>query len=204
MPPSASSAQAVDDIQRIHLGPHTFYVPKSWMKPQSFVANAARTMIDRPQPSDIVASTLGIEPRRVPAYWGPSDRLDGPDLIILDYGTGAGTGRPPLEIERQRWFEQAASLEPDREGFVRVGTGFTKPGEPPQWERFVYKGYRNALGDAFVVDSSNTTYPSSVGISFAPDMTLRYRFNNEKVPERAWWGLYQHVLAFLDHLQMPK
>jgi hypothetical protein len=161
-------------------------------------------MIDRPQASDIVASDLGIYPRKVPAYWGLSDRFDNPDLIRLHYGMRVGTGLAPVEIERRSWFDQAASLEADRDGFVRVGTGFTRPGEPPEWERFVFKGYQNPLGDAFVVRSSNTKYPSTVDISIAPDMTLSYGFDNRKAPETTWRSLYQRVLAFLDYLQMPR
>jgi hypothetical protein len=85
-----------------------------------------------------------------------------------------------------------------------VATGFAKPGERPQWERFVYKGYQNGLGDPLVIDSSNTAYPSTVSISLTQDMNILYRFNNKNFPENAWWNLYQRVLAFIDYLQTPK
>jgi hypothetical protein len=198
-------ARAAEDVQVINLGPHTFYVPKSWMQSYgTFTAFAhPRTMVDRPQSTPIDASDLAIRPSAAAGNWGAFDRRDLPDLIGMIYASGAHRD-PMLEVHR-RWLDDAASQKGDESGFVRVATGFIKPGEPLQWERYVYKGYQSAYGEPLMVVSSNLSLiPSTVNISLYPDISIEYRFSNKKFPRSTWWNLYQRVVAFLDFLQTPK
>jgi hypothetical protein len=202
-----SKALAAEDIQQINLGQYAFYFPKAWMKDGLVVAyNRPSGRVQEPQPNPIEARDLSIRP-----WWGwkPYGKAELPDLIRLSHAAPR-TGRPPLNPEIKKWIEEAPSLKEDSDGFARVAVGFTKPGEQPAWEKFLYKGYANKLGEPLVVDSNNVEtpfgqhYPSSVTISLEDDLDLQYRFENKVFPESAWWPLYQRTLAFIDFLRMPK
>jgi hypothetical protein len=105
----------------------------------------------------------------------------------------------------RRTTDQAALLEADATGFVRIPEGFTKPGQPLAFESFIYKGYQNELGEPLLVKSSNEPlYPSTVTINLRPDVRFMCRFENRKFPRSTWWNLYQRVVAFLGYLQMPR
>jgi hypothetical protein len=196
-------ALGADDIQLFNLGPHAFYVPKAWMGSGAFHALGARSDVSRPQPAPIVAMDLIIFPRyERSAQWDRFALRDLPDFIRISYSAGT---RLLISEKHRRAIEQAASMEPDQDGFVRIATGFTRPGEPPQWERFVYKDYLNVLGEPLVVESDNDhPFPSVVRITLQSDLRLEYRFDNRKFPREVWWDLYQRVVAFLDYLQVPK
>jgi hypothetical protein len=196
---------AAEDVQQTSLGPHTFYVPKAWVHGGAVIGIApSRTVLDA-QSAPIEATTLAFRPQN---DWKPYGLREMPEMVILQYVPR--TGPPPLDKQRKDWLDQAAALDPDGDGFVRVATGFTKPGEPPQWEAFLYKGYLNKFGEPLVVVSDNMDYPlgnrapSTVNITWHDDVGMEYRFDNRKFPRNTWWALYQRVLAFLDYLQMPK
>jgi hypothetical protein len=204
----APNVRAADDIQQVKLGPHTFYVPKSWMQGGAITAYAPpQTMVQQPQPDAIHATALSIRPRE---DWKPYGRRDLPELIRVGYAEGVVPLPPLLGMQRKQLLDEASSMKADGDGFVRVGVGSSEPGKQLASETFLYKGYLNNLGEPLVVLSNNTEtpfghhYPSSVTISPQADLGLQYRFDNKEFPENTWWPLYQRVLAFLDYLQTPK
>jgi hypothetical protein len=195
---------AEDDIQIFNLGPHAvFYVPKSWMQHGSFTAYAPpRTMVDKPQSAPIDARSLSIHLQFTPVQLGPFERRDLPDFIEIISGVGPDRG---LFEMYQHSMDQAALLQADPTGFVQIATGFTKPGERPVSERYLYKGYQNELGEPLLVEASNDTlYPSTVTINLRPDVRFMYRFEDRKFPRSTWWDLHQRVVAFLGYLEMSK
>jgi hypothetical protein len=202
---AAQVRAAEDDIQIFNLGPHVavFYVPKSWMQHGSFTAYAPpRTMVDKPQSAPIDARSLSIHLQFTPGQLGPFERRDLPDFIEIISEVGPDRG---LFEMYQHSMDQAAPLQADATGFVRIATGFPKPGERPVWERYLYKGYQNELGEPLLVEASNDTlYPSTVTINLRPDVRFMYRFENRKFPRSTWWDLHQRVIAFLGYLQAAK
>ena len=97
----------------------------------------------------------------------------------------------------------------DGDGFVRVAVGFANPGEQPQSETYLYKGYKNEFGQPLVVVSNNQNLSSDVRLASIvtidpqPGLALIYYFDNRKFPKEAWWSLYQRVLRFIRLLQAP-
>lgn len=110
--------------------------------------------MDKPQKTPIEATTFGLRPQN---NWKPYSLKEMPEWVILRHV--ARTGPPPLDKQRKNWLDLAVSLDPDSDGFVQVATGFTKPGQLPQWEAFLYKGYLNEFGEPLVVISENMDYP---------------------------------------------
>lgn len=159
--------------------------------------------IKLPQPGIVDVARLSMRPN---AQWRPFNSAGLPTFVLLVYSPAP----PPVSENRlsekyKQMLEHAESLTADRYGFVRIATGFTRPGEPPTWERFLYKGYRTKYGEALVVQSSNLKgVHSSAGVRAGDDMRVQYLFNNEEFPESTWWELYQRVTAFLNYLQTVK
>jgi hypothetical protein len=197
----ASELLAADDIQQIKVGTQSLYVPKAWIGFYSVWAGASSgAAINIPQAGTVDVARLTMRPN---FRWHDFNFGGFPKFILFVY-----TPAPPPESENKlsdkykRMLEDAESLTADGYGFVRIDTGFAKPGEPPPRERFLYKGYRTQYGEALIVDSSNTSGVwSSAGIRARYDMRVQYLFSS---PESTWWDLHQHVLAFLDYLQTPK
>jgi hypothetical protein len=202
----ASSVRAAEDIQIINLGPHVFYVPKAWMRGMDVTAYLRpKGMLREPQPTAIDAAELLFSPGE---DWQPYGRRELPDFIRIIYAPRDGP--PPLDAQTKKWIADSASLLPDNYGFVRVAVGFIKPGEGPNWEKFLYKGYLSKFGEPMVVTSDNTELspgyraPSIVNLTINVDMGIQYRFSNKKFPESTWWDLHQRTLAFVDYLQTRK
>lgn len=203
-------AHAEDDIQLITLHSHSFFIPKRWMAGAGVGAGGTKGPWWKPQAEPIDATELHfINPDRNSALqeqW--ADPL--PSLIAVSSYADMPRDLAFLRPETKEWLEVAASQPADAYGFVRVWAGFSKPGQPPQSEKFLYKGYLNNVGQPLIVISDNIEtpfadhYPSSVFIPIERDLMLRYLFSNKKFPERTWWDLYQHTLAFVDYLQRPK
>jgi hypothetical protein len=206
------NVRAADDIQQIKLGPHVFYVPEAWMQHarDAFLGQGRvlalappNIAVDKAHPGSIDATHIGIWPG---VYWQPYGARDLPKAIEII----SSSGRSPPDEQAKLWLDQAASQEPDSDGFVRVETGFANPGEAPQWETFLYKGYLNKVGEPLVIHSNNMETPhggrylSDVTIRTQPDLILAYHFDNEQFRKNTWWGLYQRVIAFIDYLQTPK
>jgi hypothetical protein len=211
----AIGAQADDDIQLIRLNSHSFFIPKPWMA-------GGGVSVER-------ATNGGSTERR----WKPqAEPIDGTDLTLINPGESSAIVRDwtdplaslihlssyretlvdfaQLGIEAKMWLEIAASQPADADGFVRVWAGFAKPSQEPFYEKFVYKGYLNKVGQPLIIVSYNTEtpfadhFPSDVFIAVEHDLMLRYQFSNKKYPESTWWDLYQHTLAFLSYMQRPK
>lgn len=201
-----TTVQAADDIQVqvFRLGPHAFYVPKAWIGRQVFDVPTDRRSIDSPRPAPIASSELNISPKWARlAQWGPFAIRELPDLIRIYFGTGPRID-PELD-ENRRWLDRANSMEADPSGFVRIATGFTKPGQRPQWERFIYKGYVNEFGWPLVVMSVNGILDESVvEMKVRSDIIVSYHADRSRFERSKWWDLYRRVLAFLDFLEMPK
>jgi hypothetical protein len=205
---SACGVYAEDDIQLIRLHSQSFFIPKSWM---GNGVNAERATDgggtkgswwkSQTEPIDATDITLAIR-----QYW--PDPL--PPLIHISSYRDTPTDASRLLPETKKWLEVAASQPADANGFVRVWAGFAKPGQQPQSEKFLYKGYLNKVGQPLIIFSDNLEtpfadhFPSDVIIPIERDLTLRYLFSNKQFPENTWWNLYQHTLAFVDYLQKPK
>lgn len=197
----ASALRAADDIQQIKVGTQILYVPKGWIGFGSVWASASSgTAIKIPQPGIVDVAQLVMQPN---FKWRDFNFGGFPKFILIGYSPPA----PPDSENRRsneykRMIEEAEPLTPDRYGFVRIATGPTKPGEPPVWERFLYKGYRTKYGEALIVEARNTSGVwSSAGVRAGYDMRVQYLFTSD---ESTWWDLHQHVMAFLDFLQTPK
>ena len=202
----ASNVRAADDIQIINLGPHVFYVPKTWMQGIAVTAYLRpKGMVQQPQPTAIDTTELSLRPGE---DWQPYGRRELPDLIRIGYVPRKGP--PPLNAQAKKWIAELASLPPDNYGFVRVAVGFIKPGEGPQWEAFLYKGFLNKFSEPMVVISNSTELsngyraPSIVNVTISVDMGIQYSFDNRKFPESTWWDLHQRTLTFVDYLQTRK
>ena len=202
----ASNVRAADDIQIINLGPHVFYVPKAWMQGMAVTASLRpKGTVRQPQSTAIDAAELLFSPRE---DWQPYGRRELPDFIRIIYALRDRP--PPLDAQTKKWIADSASLPPDSFGFVRVAVGFIKPGEGPNWEKFLYKGFLNKFGEPMVVTSDNTELspgyraPSIVNLTTDVDMGIQYRFSSKKFPESTWWDLHQRTLAFVDYLQTRK
>ena len=207
----ASVLLAADDIQQIKLGPHIFYLPKEWMQgdrtPRAqgmiLAQNPPNPPVKQAQSRPIDATKLDIWPG---VAWQPYRAADLPKIIEIIYGT---MGRSPRVQQQKRWLDEAATREPDRTGFVRVGVSFANPGVP-YFETFLYKGYLNKVGEPLIVHSNNVESPNSghylshVTIRIQQDLGLTYHFSNQEFPESSWWALYERVIAFLEFLQTPK
>ena len=202
----ASSVRAADDIQIINLGPHAFYVPKAWMQGMAVTASLRpKGRVRQPQSTAIDAAELLFSPGE---DWRPYGRRELPDFIHIIYARRARP--PPLDAQTKQWIADSASLPPDSYGFVRVAAGYIKPGERPNWEMFLYKGFLDKFGEPTVVTSDNTELspgyraPSIVNVTISVDMSIQYRFSNKNFPESTWWDLHQRTLAFVDYLQTQK
>lgn len=202
----ASKVPAADDIQQINLGPHLLFVPMAWMTAAGVTAYAPpNIMVQKPQPIAIDATDLSFRPGE---NWLPYGNHDLPDLIRVRYGRRSSSS--PLNQQFKRWLDEAASREPDSNGFVRVAASPANRAGPPMQEIFLYKGYLNKLGEPLAVEAQNIDlplgkrWPSTVTIGIQSDIGLQYHFSDRKFPESLWWDLYQHVLAFFDYLQTPK
>ena len=205
MAAQASKVPAAD-IQQINFGPHILYVPKAWMTRAGVTAYAPpNIMVQKPQPTAIDATDLSFRPGD---NWLPYGSHDLPDLIRVRYGKRYSSS--PLNQQFKRWLDEAASREPDSDGFVRVAASPANRGQPPMREIFLYKGYLNKLGEPLAVEAQNmdsplgNRWPSTVTIGIHSDIGLQYYFSNRKFSESLWWDLYQHVLALFDYLQTPK
>lgn len=203
----ASVLCAADDIQQIKLGNLTFYVPKAWTRTGIIVADTKSKVTTSPWPQTIETKRVGFIPR---ADWQPYGSDELPGFIDISYGAGFPSGNVPLDTVTKQWLDIEASRPADSNGFVRVVASAAKEGETPRYEVFVYKGYRNALGQPLIIKAENWDYPlgnrapSNVTIRAQPHLSLSYRFDDRKFPESTWWPLYQRTLAFLDYLQKPK
>lgn len=205
---------AEDDIQLIRLNSYSFFVPKSWMGAVSAEratnSGSSNGSWSKPQTEPIDATDITlVYPERSSAirrYW--NDPL--PSLIHISTYRDTPVDLSILRSETKKWLEVAGSQPADADGFVRVWAGFAKPGQQPQSEKLVYKGYLNKVGQPLVIFSNNVAtpfadhYPSDVFIPVERDLMLRYSFSNKKFPENSWWALYQQTLAFLDYLRKPK
>lgn len=197
----ASELLAADEIQQLKIGTQILYVPKPWIGFDSVWAGASSgAEIKIPQPGIVDVAQLTMRPN---FKWRDFNFGGFPKFILIGYSPAPPPqSKNKLSDKDKRMLEDAESQTPDRYGFVRIATGFIKPGEPPTWERFLYKGYRTKYGEALIVDSSNTPGVwSSAGVRARDDMRVQYLFTS---PENTWWDLYQHVIAFLDYLQTPK
>jgi len=205
------SARAQDLAQQIKLGPHTFYVPKAWMHDLLVTASAPYSSSGpahfwtKPQAGPIEAEELGIT---IPeSGWAPWPGAL-PKFIRLRH---AAAVRLPLpDAQTKQLLDLANFRQADIHGFVRVATGFTEPGQQPQWEDFIRKGYLNEVGDPLLIHSNNMELSfgfrldSRVQISVKTDLGVQYGFSNTKFPEARWWGLYRRVRSFINYLQEPR
>ena len=204
-----------DDIQLIRLHDQSFFIPKSWMARHNINAVRAtdgggtKGSWSEPQADPIEATDLiFVGPDQNAAIvrdW--TDPL--PSLIVFLSYRDTPVYRSSIDPETKKWLDIAASQSADTDGFVRVWKGFAEPGQQPQSEKFLYKGYLNKLGHPLVVFSDNLKTPfenkgSRVDIAVERDLSLIYKFSNKKFPENTWWDLYKNTLAFLTYLQKPK
>jgi len=184
-----SELLAADDIQQIKVGAQILYVPKTWIGFNSVWAGASSgAAIKIPQPGTVDVAQLTMHPN---FQWRDFNFGGLPKFILIGYSPPESENK--LSDKYKRMIDDAESLTPDRYGFVRIAKGFERPGEPPTWERFVYKGYRTKYGEALIVESSNTSGVwSSAGVRTRDDVRIQYLFTS---PENTWWDLYEHVMA---------
>jgi hypothetical protein len=195
---------AADDIQQIRVGAEIIYVPKSWIGFDSvFAETKGASEAKLPQPGIVDVAHLTMRPN---VQWRPFDFAGLPTFVLINYTPAPPPGsKNVLSEQYKQLLNRAKSLPADRYGFVRIATGFTKPGEPPQWERFLYKDYQDKFGEPLIVFSSNLKgVHSSAGVRVGDDMSVGYLFNSDEFPESTWWDLYKRVLAFIEYLQTPK
>lgn len=200
----ASILLAADEIQQIKVGAEIIYVPKTWIGFDSVFAGApSGAEIKIPQPGIVEVAQLTMRPN---PRWQPFTLAGLPTFIIIGYSPAATPESANKSSEEyKQMLEHAESLTPDHYGFVRIATGFAKPGEPPTWERFLYKGYRNEYGEALIVNSSNLKgVHSTAGFRASRDMRVQYLFSSDQFSESSWFDLHKRVMAFVDYLQTPK
>lgn len=214
---STGRANADSDVQLIRFNNQSFFIPKSWMVRLGAI-NAVRATPgggiegrwSEPQaePIDATDLTLMAPDRNAAIVKVWTEPL--PSLIHISSYRGTPRDLSGLLPETKKSLDIAASKPADADGFVRVWPEFAKPGQQSPFERFLYKGYLNQLGQPLIIFSDNletplgVRYPSDVYIVVKRDLSLHYMFSNKEFPINAWWNLYKQTRAFLDYLQNPK
>jgi hypothetical protein len=205
----SSSARSADDVQTIKCGSFTFYIPVAWMKripahtPPVIAYMRPKGEITEPQPTPIEVNDVTLRPQ---ADWTPYSRKELPELIMLSCSSQPVTRYRPPPVDVRPPIEPDSG-NADSYGFISRSGGQDKQGF---LESFRYKGHQNDLGQALVVVSDNSEYPSghhypsSVDISPQLGLRLLYRFDNTEFPESTWWTIYQKTLALIDLIEKPK
>jgi hypothetical protein len=199
---SSFSLQAMgNDTQEIKLGSHVFLVSREWISDGSVTISPEPEKGPPSEPNLRSATELSFRPR---AGWLGGTGTALPTIIRV---VAAVWDRPPPNSQLSKWLDKVASSAADDDGFVRVLAGFARPGEQPQTETFIYKGYRNDLGQPLVVISNNQDLSpgfrlnSIVTIALQPGLVLTYYFDNRKFPKNEWWALYQRVCRFVRTIE---
>jgi hypothetical protein len=208
------NVSAADEVQQIKVGAETLYVPKSWIGFDSVfgAGTAGGSEIKLPQSGTVEVAQMAMRPNAQWQSYRPWQSLSLgslPTFIRIGYGVAlpalVGKAKEKTADRYKQLFKKVETLTPDKYGFVRIATGFANPGEPPQWERFLYKGYQDQFGEPLIVDSSNVKgVHSVVGLHAQLDLSVTYFFEKEEFPESTWWDLYKRVRVFLDYLQKLK